>query len=58
MTKVNGHNHGSQVEIIESRAPTLICNLNVEIEFLKKFSEFTTSYGVDAQVYKELSKSR
>jgi hypothetical protein len=28
------------VEIIESRAPTLICNLNVEIEFLKKFSEF------------------
>jgi hypothetical protein len=34
------HINGSQVEIIESRAPTLICNLNVEIEFLKKLSKF------------------
>jgi hypothetical protein len=37
-----------QMEIAESRAPALICNLNVEIEFLKKFSQFKKLQRVTA----------
>jgi hypothetical protein len=52
------HINGSQVEIIESRAPTLICNLNVEIEFLKKFSEFKKLQRVTAWTLRFIKNCR
>jgi hypothetical protein len=47
-----------QMEIVESRAPALICNLNVEIEFLKKISQFKKLQRVTAWTLRFINNCR